>query len=34
MHPPRVVLQPFGSDLESSEALASELGALFPEEQL
>lgn len=26
--------KPFGKDLESSEALSSELGALFTEEQL
>ncbi len=29
-----VVEKPFGMDLESSEELAGELGALFPEEQL
>ena len=29
-----IVEKPFGMDLESSEALAAELGALFPEEQL
>lgn len=29
-----VVEKPFGMDLESSEELADQLGALFPEEQL
>ncbi|GMH35965.1 hypothetical protein BSKO_03833 [Bryopsis sp. KO-2023] len=29
-----IVEKPFGKDLESSEQLASELGALYPEEQL
>ena len=29
-----VVEKPFGMDLESSEELAEQLGALFPEEQL
>lgn len=29
-----IVEKPFGKDLESSEILAEELGALFPEEQL
>jgi glucose-6-phosphate 1-dehydrogenase len=29
-----VVEKPFGMDLESSEKLADQLGALFPEEQL
>jgi glucose-6-phosphate 1-dehydrogenase len=29
-----IVEKPFGNDLESSEALCDELGALFTEEQL
>lgn len=29
-----IVEKPFGKDLESSEALSSELGALFSEDQL
>ena len=29
-----VVEKPFGQDLDSSEALAAELGALYPENQL
>jgi glucose-6-phosphate 1-dehydrogenase len=31
----RVILEkPFGKDLESSEVLAGQIGALFPEEKL
>jgi len=29
-----IVEKPFGSDLESSEALCNELGVMFPENQL
>lgn len=29
-----IVEKPFGKDLESSDVLADQLGALFPEEQL
>lgn len=29
-----IVEKPFGRDLESSDALANELGALFPESQI